>query len=200
MTSGATKFTACGLAAGVLPPPAVPAGPKPAVVTRPLPVPPGVPPATPLENPAEATVPWLVPPGTPLATPEPNPTPWTTPGRAVPAPWFAPGAALKLPTATTVDGREALGLTATPSGFPKPPVWMVGAVLLLATAVAFGLANSPTLGCGGATTAFGGAGGMAGIAGAFKRTVSGLGGSGKGLGISILRGCSTNGNGGGVTL
>jgi hypothetical protein len=68
----------------------------------------------------------------------------------------------------------------------------------LATAVGFGLANNPTFGCGGATTAFGGAGGIAGIAGVFSFAISGFGGSGKGFAIWIFGGVVTT-TGGAVT-
>src|ERR1700677_4702406 len=121
-------------------------------------VPPGlpVPPTTPLAKPAEATLPMSWPPGTPFATPAPNEVPETAPLRAAPAPLFGPGAALKDPTATSCDWLLALGLA--PCGSPKPPVFRSGFTWLLATSVGFALANSPTFGCGGGATAFGGAG------------------------------------------
>jgi hypothetical protein len=76
----------------------------------------------------------------------------------------------------------------------------VGAVWLFATGVGLELANNPTLGCGGATTAFGCAAGKLGIVGVFNFTTSGFGGSGTGLGVSILRGVSTIGAGGTVAF
>src|SRR5271156_295946 len=134
---------------------------KPADAT--VPVPPGlpVPPTTPLAKPAEATLPRSWPPGTPLATPAPKEVPETAPLRAAPAPEFGPGAALKAPTATSAGLVEsALGLA--PWGSPKPPVFRSGLVWLLATSVGLGLANMPTLGCGGGATTLGGAGGSLG--------------------------------------
>src|SRR6202046_1962100 len=159
MTTGGTKagsevLIATWVGAG-------PAWLKPPVATEP--VPPGlpVPPTTPLAKPAEATLPMSCPPGTPLATPEPNEVPETAPLRAAPAPVAAPGALLKEPTATSADLLE-LGLVLAPVGSPNPPALTSGFTWLLAVSVGFGLANSPTLGCGAGATAFGGAGGSLG--------------------------------------
>src|SRR6201996_4593122 len=137
---------------------------KPALAT--VPVPPGlpVPPTTPLAKPAEATLPMSCPPGTPLATPAPKDVPETAPLRAAPAPVAAPGALLKLPTATSADLAE-LGFGLAPIGSPKPPAFTSGFTWLFAVSVGLGLANSPTLGCGGGATALGGAGGSLGCSG-----------------------------------
>src|ERR1700689_5367408 len=115
------------------------------------------------------------PPGTPLATPAPKEVPETAPLRAAPAPVAAPGAALNDPVATRCDWVE-LGFGLTPTGSPKPPALTSGFTWLLATSVGFGLENSPTFGCGGGATAFGGAGGGLGWSGVSSFT--GLGSSG----------------------
>ena len=122
-----------------------------------------------------------------------------------------PGALAKLPATTNWEGAVAFGLAFTPTGLPKPPTLVLGAVVLLATGVGVALANRPTFGCGGGATCFGGAGGTTGIgtliftsgfggstfvSSCFGSTIFGLsrvGGSGGGMNFTF-------GTGGGETL
>src|SRR5579883_2465286 len=123
------------------------------------------------------------------------------PWRAAPAPCAGPGALPKAPTAAMVAGRLAFGFGVTPAGSPNPPVFTLGAELLLATGVGVALLKSPTFGCGGGVTAFGGAASRCGASGVGIFTISGFGISGFGLGMMIFGACSTfGGGGGGMTL